>query len=63
MCILRFKNKKNDKNKRDIEKGVRRAVAKTASGNIYLMMGRYITQEDIEKLRKRNLAHDFTKSK
>jgi hypothetical protein len=62
MCIFRFK-KKNDKNKRDIKKGVRRAVAKTDRGNLYLMRERYITQEDIEKLRKRNLAHDFTKSK
>jgi hypothetical protein len=46
-----------------LERCLRRAVARTACENLNLQRGMFISGEDIEKLRRKNLAHDFTKSK
>ena len=56
----------NQKEKERVEQSIREAVAWTVSshgGNINLQQGRFITQEDLERVRRENLAHDFTKSK
>ena len=36
-----------------------RIVAKFATGNIYLMSGRYLTEDDIEKKRKAVLSYMY----
>lgn len=64
MKILKFFVKRQPVNRDDeIERNIRRAVAMSSRGNINLQNGMYITREDLENVRKRNLAHDFTKSK
>ena len=45
-----------------IERDVRVVVANVATGNIGLQRGRFITQEDLEKLRAENQKYDFCKS-
>ncbi len=42
---------------------VRRLVALHSEGNASLYMGNYITQEDVNQMRKEVLGHDFKKRK
>lgn len=51
------------KRKAAVARNVRRVVASFSSGNINLQYGRFITREAVEKLRQKNLSHDFTKSR
>lgn len=52
--------KRSSARKQALKRSVRRAVAATSRGNINLQYGRFIMREDIEKLRAKNLSHDFT---
>lgn len=58
-----FRNDPSSRRKAAVRHNVRRAVAVTSRGNINLQYGRFITREDIERIRKKNLTHDFTKSR
>ena len=51
------------KRKTAVMRNIRRVVASLSRGNINLQYGKFITREDVEKLREKNLAHDFTKSR
>ena len=39
---------------------MRKATMRFARGNIRLMFGHYLDKEDVEKMKKEILAHDFT---
>ena len=39
----------------------RKTTMRFARGNVRLMLGRYLDKDDIEQMRKKVLAHDFTR--
>ena len=40
---------------------MRKMTLRFARGNVRLMMGDYLDKEDVERVRKEVLAHDFTR--
>jgi len=40
---------------------MRKITLRFARGNVRLMMGDYLEKEDVERMRKEVLAHDFTR--
>jgi len=56
-----FKSKR-DERVSSLKSSLKRAVSRT-SDNLNLQYGRFIMEEDIEKLRRKNFAHDFVTGK
>ena len=58
-----FRKKSSVNSERTTDSNIRHTVAMFSRGNVNLQNGMFITREDLENVRRKNLAHDFTKSK
>lgn len=50
-----------EERRKSIEQNMRSVVASVATGNVGLLYGYFMTQEDLEKLRAENQEYDFYK--